>query len=61
MAKILQQLSIRSGLSSPARTVSPPSSLVTRLSGVNIAPAAHNALTNSKLCARLSQVDVLTC
>jgi len=31
---------------------------VSRLSGVNVSPSAHNALTNSKLCARLSQVTV---
>ena len=32
-------------------------SLVSRVSSLNIAPAAHNALTSSKLCARLSHVS----
>ena len=58
MSKLLQQLlrrtsNIRCGVSSGHQT---GPGLVTRLSCVNIAPGAHNALTNSKLCARLSQV-----
>jgi len=57
MSRLLQHLArVTRGLSEVPRPASV--SLVSRVSSLNIAPAAHNALTSSKLCARLSHVTV---
>ena len=53
MSKVLQHLVTACRISRPR---SLPLPLVTRLSAINVSPAAHNALTSSKLCSRLSQV-----
>ena len=60
MSKILQQLVTACRVSRPlvgGRTQARPG-LVTRLSSISVSPAAHNALTSSRLCLRLSTVTV---
>ena len=59
MSKLLQQLVAACRVSRPAaRSLPPPTSLVSRLASINVSPAAHNALTRSRLCWRLSSVTV---
>jgi len=59
MSKLLQQLLRRASSIKTTNSVQQTGpGLVTRLSCVNIAPGAHTALINSKLCSRLSQVTV---
>jgi len=53
LTRVSQRLRLVSEVSRPASV-----SLVSRVSCLNIAPAAHNALTSSRLCARLSHVTV---
>ena len=54
MSKVLQHLVTACRISRPRSAPAQP--LVSRLSAINVSPAAHNALTSSKLCSRLSQV-----
>ena len=54
MSKVLQHLVTACRISRPRSVLAQP--LVSRLSAINVSPAAHNALTSSKLCSRLSQV-----
>ena len=56
MSKVLQHLVSACRISRPRR-LAPP--LVSRLAAINVSPAAHNALTSSRLCTRLSQVCVM--
>jgi len=57
MSKLLQHL-VRVSRCLPQVPRPASLSLVSRVSSLNIAPAAHNALTSSRLCARLSHVTV---
>ena len=52
LTRVSQRLGLVSEVPRPASV-----SLVSRVSCINIAPAAHNALTSSRLCARLSHVS----
>ena len=56
MSKLLQHL-VRVSRCLPQVPRPASVSLVSRVSCLNIAPAAHNALTSSRLCARLSHVS----
>ena len=59
MSRLLQSLvRISRGLSEAPIPKVASVSLVSRVSSLNIAPAAHNALTSSRLCARLSHVSI---
>ena len=59
MSRLLQSLvRITRGLSEVPIPKPASVSLVSRVSSLNIAPVTHNALTSSRLCARLSHVSI---